>query len=93
MTTDFQTYEEAADHQLREWVAGRPWHNPWASDGLNKGGECCVDFSCCCPGLLAGAAWRNAYYAADAEERARMEKIAMDHASVHKAILDLDTAP
>lgn len=89
----FSDYATAADHQLREWVAGRPWHNPWAPEGLNKGGECCVDFSCCRRELLAPTARRNAYLAADAGERARMEKIALDHARVHKAILDLKTTP
>jgi hypothetical protein len=48
---EFEGYREASNYQLEEWVAGRPWHNPWApngSFGKNKeDGECCPDFSCC----------------------------------------------
>ena len=75
----FTTYAEAQSHQLREWVAGRPWHNPWspnadAPDYTNKAsGECCPDFSCCRPGLLWPRKKREAF--ANAEGHARFEML------------------
>lgn len=40
------TYRESVDHQVKYWAKGIPTHNP-------VGDECCPDFSCCCPDLLA----------------------------------------
>lgn len=34
------------DEQLQQWLEGRPVHN-------QERDECCPDFSCCCPELLA----------------------------------------
>lgn len=50
--TEFKNYEEAATHQLAEWVEGRPWHNPLSPCG-DRSGECCPDFSCCMPQCLS----------------------------------------
>jgi len=53
----FDNYESASEYQLSEWVAGRPWHNPFTPDGKYglrpQDGECCPDFSCCDPELLS----------------------------------------
>ena len=55
--TLYPDYDSAQKHQLEEWVAGRPKHNPFAPgcDTVeeSQGGECCHDFSCCCPSMLA----------------------------------------
>jgi hypothetical protein len=63
--TTFKTYEEAAAYQLAEWLAGRPWHNPFTPDGVYgedpTSGECCPDFSCCRPHLLRDEASRQEY--------------------------------
>ena len=72
-----KTYLEAREHQLREWVAGRPWHNPFnhddtRHDGDTSQGECCPDFSCCQPSLLAPQAAREAFAKADDETRFKM---------------------
>lgn len=79
MTTEtptFENYQDAAQHQLREWAEGRPWHNPWAPDGsFGEGrgdGECCPDFSCCRPDLIWNRERRFAFVAAQGEERYRM---------------------
>ena len=51
-----------SEEQLDLWVEGKPIHNLYL-------GECCPDFSCCCPGLLAPQetreAFRKAYLAND----------------------------
>ena len=41
-----KTYKERDLYQLDEWVKGNPIHN-------NVDDECCPDFSCCRPELLA----------------------------------------
>ena len=71
------TYEAAQAHQLKEWVAGRPWHNPFERDdtrhdGLITKGECCPDFSCCSKQGLVPRALRTAFAEATDEERYAM---------------------
>lgn len=56
------------DEQLRRWVAGDPVHN----GATRTAGECCPDFSCCNPSLLAPSEEREAYVAAGEAERMRM---------------------
>ena len=52
-----------SDEQLDEWVKGNPVHNKGRD-------ECCPDFSCCQPKLLASEAVRRKFR--DADEKARM---------------------
>lgn len=51
--------------QLDQWVAGHPVHNPTRD-------ECCPDFSCCNPALLAPAETRRQFAAAGKAERNSM---------------------
>lgn len=53
------------EQQLAEWLAGRP-------SCPNSRGECCPDFSCCCPELLWPLAMRSRFVAAGDAERERM---------------------
>jgi len=48
------SYQERLHTQLIEWVKGNPVHN-------YEDGECCPDFSCCYPDLLAPAEVRKAF--------------------------------
>lgn len=50
--------------QLIEWVAGRSKHR-----GPRSSGECCPDFSCCEPALLALPSERTAFFQASKDER------------------------
>lgn len=50
------------DEQLRLWVLGDPRHNV-------ERDECCPDFSCCEPSLLAPKNVREAFVAADDDTR------------------------
>lgn len=68
----FTSYKEASDHQLAEWVAGRPWHNPLSPNPEMEGGECCPDFSCCQPELLAPEDVRQRFVEADDKTRHEM---------------------
>lgn len=69
----FKDYDEAAEHQLTEWVEGRPWHNPWCPNGSdNNGGECCPDFSCCVPEMIWARKRREDFYTADQYGREMM---------------------
>lgn len=72
----FKSYKEAQKHQLREWVNGRPWHNPWAPDGsYGEGkcdGECCPDFSCCSPMGMWDEKARKTFAASSPEVREGM---------------------
>lgn len=43
-----------SDEQLEQWVKGNPIHNPDRD-------ECCPDFSCCRPELLADEKTRIAF--------------------------------
>lgn len=56
------------DEQLEKWVAGKPIHNR----GRPYGGECCPDFSCCIPALLAPVETRIAFKNADESTRTKM---------------------
>lgn len=53
---------EEANRQLSEWVEGRPFHN-------TVDDECCPDFSCCRPELLAPRYAREAFEKADDSTR------------------------
>ena len=50
------------DEQLEQWVAGKSIHN-------DERDECCPDFSCCEPKLLAPKKVRIAFQAANEETR------------------------
>ena len=52
--------------QLERWVAGESVHR---LDHNLFGGECCPDFSCCKPELLAEETVRKAFAAAPQKER------------------------
>jgi len=56
------------DDQLVEWLKGNPIHN-------DERGECCPDFSCCQPELLADQKTRQAF--TDADEELRMSMLGM----------------
>ncbi len=56
------------EHQLSEWVEGRSHHNTTSN-------ECCPDFSCCDPRLLADKEVRTAFR--DATEAVRGEMLIM----------------
>lgn len=45
---------ESSKKQLEQWVKGTPEHN-------DERGECCPDFSCCVPSLLASDEDRRLY--------------------------------
>jgi hypothetical protein len=47
------------DEQLQSWLQGQPMHNPTRD-------ECCPDFSCCHPELLAPEHVRKAFVDAHA---------------------------
>lgn len=57
-----------SDEQLVEWVRGNPLHNDTRD-------ECCPDFSCCTPELLADVDTRKAFVKAD--EVTRMSMLGM----------------
>jgi hypothetical protein len=54
-----------ADEQLQGWLRGEP-------KCPNDRGECCPDFSCCVPELLAPEIERRAFVDADQETREEM---------------------
>lgn len=56
------------NEQLDEWVKGNSIHN-------TELGECCPDFSCCHPELLASEAERTAFR--DADEKTRYSMLGM----------------
>lgn len=56
------------DEQLDEWVKGNPIHN-------KDRDECCPDFSCCEPDLLAPENVRIAFR--DADEATRTQMLSM----------------
>lgn len=53
-----------SEEQLRRWVLGDPVHR-----NDDNGGECCPDFSCCRPELLAPPEVRQAFAAAGQDDR------------------------
>lgn len=59
---DNKNYKERCEEQLDEWVKGNPIHNKIDD-------ECCPDFSCCKPELLASDEHRKAFKAANDEQR------------------------
>ncbi len=58
----------STDEQLERWVAGEPVHN-------DEKDECCPDFSCCNPKLLATQEEREKFRGASEDERAAMLSI------------------
>ncbi len=56
------------EHQMSEWVEGRSHHNTTSN-------ECCPDFSCCEPALLADKETRIAFR--DASESVRLDMLLM----------------
>lgn len=58
--------EITTEEQLRRWVAGDSTHR---LDPSITGGECCPDFSCCNPQLLAEKSVREAFAAASQNGR------------------------
>jgi hypothetical protein len=86
-------YQEKRDEQLREWVKGNPIHNDAGVDG----GECCPDFSCCSPELLAPRKVREAFAAARAAgDQAKLNRMlgrflgAMIKAAGHEVVTSAD---
>lgn len=78
-----------SEEQLKLWVEGKPVHRNDVTIGDFKlqGGECCPDFSCCMPNLLADEATRKAFSAAAQKEQTRMltrflAKMLMNHAGL-----------
>lgn len=57
--------QERIEAQLRAWVDGNPTHN-------TVDNECCPDFSCCAPNLLAEPAVRQRFVNATEQERNAM---------------------
>ncbi len=53
------------DEQVASWVQGQSLHN-------DDRDECCPDFSCCEPGLLAPTEERESFKDADEKERGVM---------------------
>lgn len=53
------------DEQLKLWVAGDPVHN-------EERNQCCPDFSCCVPELLASEEERIAFRDANEKDRSVM---------------------
>jgi hypothetical protein len=51
-----------SDEQLAEWVRGNPIHR---GEKGSPDSECCADFSCCQPSLLAPEHERQAFARAD----------------------------
>lgn len=73
--------------QLHEWVKGNSVHN-----GKPDSGECCPDFSCCQPELLAPEAVRIAFR--DANDEARLEMLGLFlSAGIGKALEGKDNPP
>jgi hypothetical protein len=76
-TSHLKTYREAVEYQLQEWLAGRPWHNPFdpddtRHDGDTGRGECCPDFSCCAPHMMASEEARRAFAISSCDARMGM---------------------
>ncbi|WP_152986780.1 hypothetical protein [Pseudovibrio sp. POLY-S9] len=72
MPEEFESYSEAQQHQLNEWVQGRPWHNPFSPDGVKGEGECCPDFSCCSSGQIWSMEMRKDFAEAGDKKRQAM---------------------
>lgn len=59
------------NNYLEQWVKGNPVHD-------HQGGECCPDFSCCKPHLLATEEERKEFVLATPARRASMLMIFLD---------------
>ena len=88
MRSDTKHEKITSEEQLRRWVDGEPVHR---DEELLEGGECCPDFSCCVPELLASPEVRQAFVAAS--QRDRMQFLgtflgaALAHASTDKEVM------
>lgn len=60
-----KSYRERVDKQLSEWLNGNSLHN-------HKDNECCPDFSCCKPELLAGESMRERFVNGSDRTREKM---------------------
>ncbi len=58
-------YKERCNKQLLDWLDGKPTHN-------KVDDECCPDFSCCQPSLLAPLEVREVFYKASMKENYRL---------------------
>jgi len=69
--TDVKRECITSDEQLRRWVEGDSVHRIFtaASERWEQDGECCPDFSCCKPELLAEPEVRRAFAAAGEGDR------------------------
>ena len=66
--------------QLEAWLKGKPYHN-------HESGECCPDFSCCQPVLLAPLHEREAFVRLDEKGRMPMLMTFLERALKHAAKL------
>lgn len=64
---------ENAGEQISDWLAGKPWHNHLRN-------ECCPDFSCCKPELLAPLHERKAFCRLDEDGRLAMLQVFLERA-------------
>ncbi len=60
-----EAYRVRIDEQTQRWLGGKPVHN-------DVDGECCPDFSCCQPELLAPIETREAFVRANEDARMSM---------------------
>ena len=65
LTDSQKEYKARSEAQLVEWVKGNSVHN-------EVDNECCPDFSCCHPDLLADVELRKLFQASDREGRDRL---------------------
>jgi len=67
------------DEQLEEWVKGNSIHN-------TDRDECCPDFSCCCPKLLAPEDERKTFQAGNEELRMQMCMIFLERSMLNESL-------
>lgn len=84
MPNDSDDAGMTSDEQLDRWVEGEPVHREDDDDG-----ECCPDFSCCVPELLAEEDVRRRFVAADEEGRSAL-LMGFLGAAISKAAEDAD---
>ena len=74
------------DQQLDAWVEGRPIHHV-------ERGECCPDFSCCRPDLLAPAHERKTYVRLTERDRHHMRMVFLARAFAGHNVHIVDDSP
>lgn len=74
-----------SDEQLERWVAGDSVHNPDTN-------ECCPDFSCCEPALLAAKEVRERFRDANQHDRFEMLGMFLRCAVAHAGAADVYVA-